>query len=197
MPNNKKNTKTRVPSVEETNAALEKEFAEQSSQAGDLPPSQGKSEAPDETLQSSSVVAEKAEEIVSDGTAVGSDGRPLLEPKGSYFPDDSHETDKDASKFLTKTSRDSEKRLEKPSLLLEDLRDLGMYGELSEDQSYITMPFKDVHRLVTTMRMSEIILNERIQNKRKAKLDLLKAQLDASDCENASVLLVQLCDHHR
>ena len=191
MPNNKKNTKTRVPSVEETNAALEKEFAEQSSQAGDLPPSQGKSEAPDETLQSS-IVTEKIEEIVSDGTAVGSDGRPLLEPKGSYFPDDSHETDKDASKSLTKISRDSEKRLEKPSLLLEDLRDLGMYGELSEDQSYITMPFKDVHRLVTTMRMSEIILNERIQNKRKAKLDLLKAQLDASDCENTSALLVQL-----
>ena len=47
MPNNKKNNKTRVPSVEETNAALEKEFAEQSSQAGDLPPTQGKSEASD------------------------------------------------------------------------------------------------------------------------------------------------------
>ena len=53
MPNNKKNTKPRVPSVEETNAALEKEFAEQSSQAGDLPPPQGKSEASDELLQSS------------------------------------------------------------------------------------------------------------------------------------------------
>ena len=124
-------------------------------------------------------MAEKTEEIVPDGAAAGSDGRPLLDPKGSYFPDDSHETDKDASKFLTKTSRDSEKRLEKPFLLLEDLKDLGMYGELSEDQNYITMPFKDVHGLVTTMRMSEIILNERIQNKRKAKLDLLRAQLDA------------------
>jgi hypothetical protein len=37
MPNNKKNTRSRVPSVEETNAALEKEFAQQSSQAADLP----------------------------------------------------------------------------------------------------------------------------------------------------------------
>ena len=64
MPNNKRNTKSRVPSVEETNAALEKEFAQQSSQAADLPPPQGKSEASDELLQSSSVVAEKAEEIV-------------------------------------------------------------------------------------------------------------------------------------
>ncbi len=58
MPNNKKNPKTRMLSVEETNAALEKEFAEQGSQAGDLPTTQGKSEAPDEPLQSSSVVAE-------------------------------------------------------------------------------------------------------------------------------------------
>ena len=122
----------------------------------------------------------------------GSDGRPLLNAKGAYFPDDSHETDEDARKFLTKISRDSEKRFENPSLLLEDLRGLGMYGELSEDQSHITMPFKDVHRLVTTMRMSEVILNERIQNKRKVKLDLLKAQLDAGDCKNTSALLVQL-----
>jgi len=192
MPNNKRNTKTRVPSVEETNAALEKEFAEQSSQAGDLPPTQGKSEALDESLQSSSVVAEKSEEVIPDGAAVGSDGRPLLEPKGSYFPDDSHETDEDANKFLAKTFRDSEKRLDNPPLLLEDLRDLGMYGELSQDQNHITMSFKDVHRLVTTMRMSEIILNERIQNKRKVKLELLKAQLNASDCENIPALLVQL-----
>ena len=68
MPNNKRNTKSRVPSVEETNAALEKEFAQQSSQAADLPPPQGKSEASDELLQSSSAAAEKTEEIVPDGT---------------------------------------------------------------------------------------------------------------------------------
>jgi hypothetical protein len=42
------------------------------------------------------------------------------------------------------------------------------------------------------MRMAEIILNERIQNKRKVKLELLKAQLDAGDCNNTSALLVQL-----
>jgi hypothetical protein len=66
-----------------------------------LPPTQGKSEALDEPLQSSSVVAEKAEKTVPDGTAVGSDGRLLLDPKGSYFPDDSHETDENARKSLT------------------------------------------------------------------------------------------------
>ncbi len=90
-----------MPSVEETNAALDKEFAEQSSQAGDLPLKQGESKALDESLQSSSVVAKKAEETVSDGTALGSDGRPLLNTKGAYFPDDSHETDEP---YSSKTS---------------------------------------------------------------------------------------------
>jgi hypothetical protein len=76
MSNNKKNTKTRMLSVEETNAALDKEFEEQNAKAGDLPPKQGESKALEESLQSSSVAAERAEEIVPDGTAVGSDGRP-------------------------------------------------------------------------------------------------------------------------
>ena len=67
-----------------------------------------------------------------------------------------------------------------------------MYGELSEDQSHVTMPFEDVHRLVTTMRMTEVILNERIQNKRKAKLEFLTSQLDASECNNMPALLVEL-----
>jgi hypothetical protein len=177
-------------SVEETSAALDKEFAEQNPKAEDLPPKQGESKALEESLQTSSVAAEKAEETVSDGTAEGSDGRPLLNTKGAYFPDDSYESDENARKIQTRLARDSEKRLENPSLLLEDLKGLGMYGELSEDQRHITMPFKDVHRLVTTMRMSEIILNERIQNKRKVKLELLKAQLDAGDCDNMPAFLV-------
>ena len=109
-------------SVEESRAALEKEFAQHSSQAAGPPPPQGESKASDELSQSSSAAAEKAEEIVSDGAAFGSDGRPLLDQKGIYFPDDSHETDENASKFLIKTSRDSDKRFENLSLLLEDLR---------------------------------------------------------------------------
>ena len=42
------------------------------------------------------------------------------------------------------------------------------------------------------MRMAETILNERIQSRRKVKLELLKAQLDAGDCDNMPALLVQL-----
>ncbi len=104
-------------SVEETNAALEREFAEQNPKAGDLPPKQGESKALEESLQSSSVAAEKGEETVPDGTAVGSDGRPLLNTKGGYFPEDSHESDENARKTQTRIVRDSKKRFENPSLL--------------------------------------------------------------------------------
>ncbi len=112
------------------------------SKSGRFAPKQDEFKALEESLQSSSIAAEKAEEIVPDGTAVGSDGRPLLNTKGAYFPDDSHESDENARKTQTRLARDSEKRFENPSLLLEDLKGLGMYGELSEDQSHITMPFK-------------------------------------------------------
>jgi hypothetical protein len=69
---------------------------------------------------------------------------------------------------------------------------LGMCGDLSDDHRLITMPFEDAHRLVTTMRMSEIILNERIQNKIKVKLGFLKAQINAANGNNVSALLGQL-----
>jgi hypothetical protein len=45
------------------------------------------------------------------------------------------------------------------SLLVDDLKELGMLvGELSEDNSYINMPFEDAHRLGTTMKMAKVIL---------------------------------------
>ena len=192
MPNNKKNPKSRTLSVEETNAMLDKEFAQQNSQGQDLPPKEGESKVLDETMQTSSVTTDKAEEIVPDVSSLGSDQRPLREIPGQLFPTDSHETDEHAKRFLAKLSSDSKKRNQKPSLLLDDLRELGMFGELSEDQNHITMPFEDVHRLVTTMRMTEVILNERIQCKRKAKLDFLTSQLNASECNNMPALLAEL-----
>ncbi len=66
MPNNKKNPKSRMLSVEETNALLDKEFARQNSQGQDLPPKEGESKALDETMQTSSVTTDKSEEIVPD-----------------------------------------------------------------------------------------------------------------------------------
>jgi hypothetical protein len=67
-----------------------------------------------------------------------------------------------------------------------------MFGELSEDQNYVTMSFEDVHRLVTTMKMATVILNESVQARRRAKLDDIKAQLDAKHCPNMQALLVEL-----
>jgi hypothetical protein len=61
-----------------------------------------------------------------------------------------------------------------------------MAGELSDDRQ------EDVHRLVTTMRMVEVILNKRVRNRRKAKIDRIKTQLDAEHCPNMSALLVEL-----
>jgi hypothetical protein len=167
MPNTKKSSKTKppIPSVDETNARIEEEFAKQDAKTGDSPPnSDGDSSVRETSMQSSSSVAGPASEIVSGDTAMGSDERPLHEPKGTYFPADSHETDENAKKLLARHLRDSDKRISNPPLLLDDLKELGMFGELSEDQRHITMAFEDVHRLlvVTTMRMAEVILNERI-----------------------------------
>jgi hypothetical protein len=54
-------------------------------------------------------------------------------------------------------------RFQDRSLLLQDLEELGMVGDFSQDYNYVSLPFEDVHRLVTTMRMTELILNERVQ----------------------------------
>ena len=191
-PKDKNKPKSRTPSIEETNAKLAKEFAAQNSKAKDSLPKKSESNAPDENMQASSVTSENAEGTAPVESAFGSDQRPLCEPSGTLFPADSHETDKNAENFLTKIVRESNKRKENPPLLLEDLRELGMFGELSDDQRHITMPFEDVHRLATTVRMTEVILNERIQNKRKAKLEFLKSQLNASECNNMPALLAEL-----
>jgi hypothetical protein len=52
--------------------------------------------------------------------------------------------------------------------------------------------FEDIHRLETTMRMAEVILNERAQNSRKAQIDRIQTQLDAEHCPNMPALLVEL-----
>ncbi len=54
------------------------------------------------------------------------------------------------------------------------------------------MSFEDAHRLTMTMRLAEAVLNERIQNKRKAKVEFLSAQISAANGDNVSTLLEQL-----
>jgi hypothetical protein len=129
---------------------------------------------------------------VSTELELGSDGRPLHEPVGSIFPTNSHESDKTAKKLLTGLQREMNSRFQERTLLLEDLKGLGMAGDISGDSQYLTMPFEDVHRLVTTMRMAEVILNERVQNNRKVKIAQIKTQLDAEHCPNMTALLAEL-----
>ena len=195
MPTNlKENAKkgSGMLSVEETNAMLAKELAEEEQKEQGLLPTSGEPKAPEVPLSTSVSVEDQVGSSVSTGHEFGSDGRPLLEPKGSIFPTNSHESDKIAKTLLTGLHRESSSRLQDRSLLLEDLKELGMAGDLSDDSKYITMPFEDVHRLVTTMRMAEIILNERVQNNRKVKIAQIKDQLDAEHCPDMTALLEEL-----
>ncbi len=73
-------------------------------------------------------------------------------------------------------------QVQNPSLLIDDLKELGMYGELSDDNDYI---------LVLTMRMAELILNDRVQSNRKDKIAQIKAQLDADCGHNTAALLAE------
>ena len=70
---------------------------------------------------------------VSTEPELGSDGRSLLEAAGSIFPTDSHESDKIAKKLLTSLQREMSAKFQNRSLLLDDLKELGMAGDLSDD----------------------------------------------------------------
>ncbi len=93
---------------------------------------------------------------------------------------------KSPKKLLTGLEREMNSRIQDSSQLLENLKELGMVGDFFHDERYVSSPFEDVHRLVTTMRIAELILNERVQTRRKAKISQIKTQLDVS------ALLVEL-----
>jgi hypothetical protein len=66
----------------------------------------------------SSSVEEESRENNSEEQTLGSDGRPLFEPKGLYFPSDSHETDDRAKRVLADPQRQQKSRVQNPSLLI-------------------------------------------------------------------------------
>ncbi len=103
-------------------------------------------------------------------------------------PRNCQETDDHAQKILNNLQRGRESRVQNHSLIIDDLKELGMFVELSEDHDYGTMPFD----LVTTMKMANVILHERVQARRQAKLDDIKTQLDAKHCPNMQALFVEL-----
>ena len=180
-----------VPSVEQTTAVLEKEETEQDAQMQGSPPTGVESAAFIASMQQKSSIDESSRGTSSVEQQVGQDGRYLFNQTGTVFPMDTHETDARAKKVLTDLQREQQSRLQNPSLLVDDLKELGMYGELSDDSNYINMPFEDVHRLVMTMRMAELILNDRVHSNRKHKMAQIKAQLDADCGHNTSALLAE------
>jgi hypothetical protein len=67
-----------------------------------------------------------------------------------------------------------------------------MAGELSEDTKFVTTSFEDIHGLVTTMRMAELILDDSVQSDRKERIEQIKIQLDAEHCPNMAALLREM-----
>ncbi len=172
---------------------LAQEHAEEELKEQGLLPTSSEPKAPEVPFSTSVSVEDQLGSSASTELEFGSDGRPLHEPEGSIFPTNSHESDKTVKKLLTGLHREANSRFQDRSLLLEDLKGLGMAGDLSDDGQFVTMSFEDVHRLVTTMRMAEIILNERVQNNRKVKIAQIKTQLDAEHCPpDMTTLLAEL-----
>jgi hypothetical protein len=200
MQNDKKNLNTRsrrVPSVEETTAAItaeqerknEKKQQNRCSKATSLPPSKRRTNpVPSGTWKDPKAFLT----ILSKDQGKQPARSGLDEVYIPLVPPDCQETDDSAKMILKNLQRDRESRVQNHSLIIDDLKELGMFGELSEDHDYINMSFEDVHRLVTTMKMVNVILNERVQARWQAKLDDIKSQLDAKHCPNMQALFVEL-----
>jgi hypothetical protein len=181
----------RVLSVEETTAAITAE-QEREETANSLP--QGDKSATFETSNqpSSSENMERSQDLSDDrsedqGNRAARSGQDV-----PLMPPNCQATDDHAQKILDNLQSGRESRIQNHSLIINDLKELRMFGELSEDHDYVTMPFEDVHRLVTTMKMANVILNERVQVRRRAKIAEITAQLDAEHCPNMQSLLVEL-----
>jgi hypothetical protein len=181
---NKSNSRSRrVPSVEETTTAIAAE-QEREEAANSLPQGDKSVTFENRKQSSSSVNLERSYDSSNDqsddqGKQAAHSGQ--AEP---LVPRNCQKTDDRAQKILDNLQRDRETIVQNHSLILDDLKELGMHGELSEDQNYVTMSFEDVHRLVTTMKMANVILNERVKDRRRAKIDEIREELDAEHCPN-------------
>jgi hypothetical protein len=162
MLNDKKNLNTRsrrVPSVEETTAAITAE--QEREEAAESLPQSDKSATFESSNQSSSFENMERSQDLSDDRSEDQGNQPARSGRDEIFvplvPPNCQETDDSAQKILNNLQRDRESRIQNHSLIIDDLKELGMFGELSEDHDYINMPFEDVHRLVTTMKMANVI----------------------------------------
>jgi hypothetical protein len=197
MQNDKKKSNPlsrRGSSVEETTAAITAK--EEREETAESLPQSDKSATFESSNQSSSSKNMEGSQDPSNHRSEDQGNQASHSGQGEAYiplvPPKCEETDEHAQKILDNLQRGRESRIQNHSLIIDDLKELGMFGELSEDQDYVTMPFEDVHRLVTTMKMANVILNERVQARRRAKLDDIKNQLDAKHCPNMQALLEEL-----
>ena len=140
--------------------------------------------SPDASMQSSSV--ENTDQSPDQRNAEFAE---LIDP---LFPAEPSKFDSRAKRVLKELDRFRNSRTHNRPMLLDDLKELGMAGELSDDSKFVTMSFEDNHRLVMTMRMAELILNDTVHSDRKHKIAQIKAQLDAEHCPSMSTLLQEI-----
>ena len=141
-------------SVDSSIAAFAMETTHDAKGVENLSSNSDKPSSPDASMQSSSV----------EDSDLPRDQRnaETTEQNVSYFPADTPEMDSRAKKVLRELGRLRDSRTHNPPLLLDDLKELGMVGEISEDNKFVILSFEDCHRLVMTMRMTELILNDTV-----------------------------------
>ena len=95
MPNEKKNAgkKKGLLSVEETNAMLAQELADDALREQGSAPNSAEPKALEEPHPKTVFEEDQVGSSASTELELGSDGRPLRELEGSIFPTDSHESD--------------------------------------------------------------------------------------------------------
>jgi hypothetical protein len=147
MQNDKKKSNTRrVPSVEETTAAITAE-QEREEAAESLPQSDKSATFESSNQSSSSANMVRSQDLSHDRSedqgnqAAHSDQDEVFVP---LVPPNCEETDDCAQKILDNLQRGRESRIQNHSLIIDDPKDLGMFGELAEDHNYVTMLFEDV-----------------------------------------------------
>ena len=148
---NKSNSRSRrVPSVEETTAAITAE-QEREETANSLSQDDKSATFKNTNQSSSSVNLERSYDDSSNEQSEGHGKQAAHSGQNvPLVPRNFQKTDERAQKILDNLQRVRETRIQNHSLILDDLKELGMYGELSEDQNYVSMSFEDLHRLVTT-----------------------------------------------
>ncbi len=114
-------------SVDSSIAAFAMEATHEAKGAENLPSKSDKPSSPDALMQSCSV----------EDSGLSRDQRhaETTEQNDSYFPADTPEMDSRAQKVLRELGRFRNSRTHNPPLLLDDLKELGMVGELSEDSN--------------------------------------------------------------